>query len=165
MEFPMFEPEQWHGADETRVCRKRATKTCSRCGQAENKVYSAAEQWQTPASSRTCITCDRKRCSGCGKDKVQSHYDRSAWTYAEGAPELLCRDCQSGGTRKKGMWTCAVRQCRKRKPHAEFSIVRARFQSPTSHSRRCDECIRRMEKEEKDMTAESLAHVTKKPRT
>ena len=131
----------------------------------QKKVYFAAEQWQAPASSRTCITCDRKRCSGCGKDKVQSHYDRSAWTYAEGAPELLCRDCQSGGTRKKGMWTCAVGQCRKRKPHTKFSIVRARFDSPSVTSRRCDECIRRIEKAEKDMSAESVAHVTKKPKT
>ena len=164
LEFPMFEPEQWHVADEIRVCWKCATKTCFRCGQAKNKVCFAAEQWQAPVSSRTCITCDRKRCSGCGKDKVQSHYDRSAWTYAEGAPELLCRDCQSGGTRRKGFWTCDVRQCRKRKPLAEFSIVRA-LPSPKHNSKRCDECIRRMETAEKDMAAESLAHVTKKPRT
>ena len=153
-EFPQFEPEQWHVADEARVCRNCVTKTCLRCGLFNKKIYFAAEAWQAPASSRTCITCDRKRCSGCGKDKVQSHYDRSAWSYAAGAPELLCRDCQRGGTRKQGMWTCQVRQCKKkRKPHAEFSIARARFESPQGNARRCDECIRGIEKAETYMTA------------
>ena len=107
----------------------------------------------------------RKRCGRCTKAKGCNEFSPGMWELRDGALELCCLECVRG-ERKRGFWVCTNKRCKLQKPHAEFSLVIAKYgQKVKGDSRRCDACITAREAELTNMTHKNLEHVQKRHRS
>ena len=145
----LFTVCEWDKPDEKRKCLICMTKRCIKCRRDLTKGFFSADQWQLPDESRarTCYRCNIKECSWCLQPKGQREFDRHSWQLEGNEAKRICLAC-TNGPRRHGMWTCANRRCKLRKPIGAFSLARAKH-GPTVNggSRRCNACVERCDTE------------------
>ena len=157
-----FTPDEWNKSDVERKCLKCMTKRCSRCRKDKVRTLFSDTQWKSNELCCLCYDCDRKRCVECNKLRGYKEFENAVWDLPEDSPDAICRICTQG-QRQRGFWTCSVQQCRKRKPHSDFSIAIAKHgKTVRGNPRRCNDCICKQEREEAEMNRSSWEQVQKR---
>ena len=130
--FMLCAPRRW----------KCMTLVSSGCHVARRKAMYSDAQWNANSQDRLCYDCDRRRCMTCDKLKGYNKFVASTWHLPAESGDVICRTCVRG-KRVKGFWTCVIKECRKRKPEAEFSDVIAKYgEGVWGNSKKCNDCIR-----------------------
>ena len=164
--FPKSERSKPSG---TWICSACTTKSCSNCHKSIKKTGFSSSQWNSVSSHMLCEQCDLKRCAACNKQKTYYQYQSRNWHIPDGDVQRKCIVCcslsscsQSYQGKKKGLWICQAKACRKQLPHGAFSRVISKYgPKVTGLSRKCNDCIQRQEQVEKDTLSESMQHVQK----
>jgi len=159
-----FTADEWKKPDGERRCKACMPKRCCKCKKAKTRASYSNVQWRLDEGVAVCLDCDRKRCGRCNKEKKYTDFEPSNWELADGSAEYCCKEC-TRGQRTFGMWMCRNRRCRKQKPIAEFSMaVDKHGENIKGNSRICNDCTRRRQEEEANMSKKSFEQVQKKPR-
>ena len=147
------------------LCSSCLTKSCGNCHKSKTRACFSSAQWNSVSTELLCQQCDRKRCAVCNKQKGYKEYEQRSWNFPDGDVKLVCVSCCSKG-RKRSLWTCQGKQCRKQLPHESFSIAISKYGAHVSgNSRRCNDCIQRQQHLEKDALSESMQYVQTIQRT
>ena len=114
-----------NGKTDDRIrCYSCMTKQCTTCRQDKARSRFSRDQWELPTTEkqRICYDCNRRQCFECHTLKGQKDFNRDNWNMTDQDWARKCLDCQVG-TKKRGVWMCQNRQCRKRKPISDSKLA------------------------------------------